>query len=144
MIVSGVGQGLVWTAMFIAVSTGVAPAEQGVANGLATTILSLGEAIGLALLVVVAHAAGSQAAVAIAAAGMATGIVLAFGTPPHPTARRPQRTDSARRAGRHTPGTGSQAWRMPTAPASRSNNRGQVPSNAAQLKIALPMGVRLV
>jgi MFS family permease len=90
MIVSGVGQGLVWTAMFIVVSTGVAPAEQGVANGLATTTLNLGEAIGLALLVVVAHAAGSQAAVAIAAAGMATGIALAFGAPPHPTARQPQ------------------------------------------------------
>ena len=90
MIVSGAGQGLVWTAMFIAVSTGVAPAEQGVANGLATTTLNIGEAIGLALLVAVAHAAGSQAAVAIAAAGMATGIALAHGAPPHPTARQPQ------------------------------------------------------
>lgn len=87
MIVSGAGQGLTWTAMFTAVSTGVAPAEQGVANGLATTTLNLGEAIGLALLVVAAHDAGSQAAVAIAAAGMAAGTALALRAP-RPTARQ--------------------------------------------------------
>jgi MFS family permease len=83
LIVSGIGQGLVWTAMFITVSTGVAPARQGVANGLATTTLNLGEAVGLALLVVVAHAAGNQAAVAVAAAGMAVGLALALGLPGH-------------------------------------------------------------
>jgi hypothetical protein len=63
MIGTGGGQGLVWTAMFTTVSTGVAPAEQGVANGLATTAFNLGEAIGLAVLVVIAGTAGTQAAV---------------------------------------------------------------------------------
>jgi MFS family permease len=81
MVVSGVGQGLVWTAMFITVSTGVDPREQGVANGLATTTLNLGEAIGLALLVAVASIAGSQVAVLIAAAAMLPGIALAIAVP---------------------------------------------------------------
>jgi len=78
MVVSGVGQGLVWTAMFITVSAGISPAEQGVANGLATTTLNLGEAIGLAVLAVAAGRAGSQAAVAISAAAMTAGVALAL------------------------------------------------------------------
>jgi MFS family permease len=81
LVVAGVGQGVVWTSMFIVVSTGVAPVEQGVANGLATTTLNLGEAIGLAALVVVADAAGIRAAVAVSAAGMTAGIVLARTAP---------------------------------------------------------------
>ncbi|SDN17198.1 MFS transporter [Actinacidiphila guanduensis] len=54
LVVSGLGQGVVWTAMWIAAATGVSPQEQGVANGMATTTLSLGNAIGLAVLVAVA------------------------------------------------------------------------------------------
>ncbi|WP_202034902.1 MFS transporter [Streptomyces albus subsp. chlorinus] len=46
LIVSGVGQGIVWTAMWIAAATGTAPREQGVANGIASTALNLGNAIG--------------------------------------------------------------------------------------------------
>ncbi|WP_203589702.1 MFS transporter [Streptomyces sp. SID13031] len=54
LIVSGVGQGIIWTAMWIAASTGTAAEEQGVANGIASTTLNLGNAIGLAVFTVVA------------------------------------------------------------------------------------------
>jgi MFS family permease len=53
LIVSGVGQGIVWTAMWIAAGSAVDPERQGVANGLASTSLNLGYAIGLAVLVAV-------------------------------------------------------------------------------------------
>ncbi|KZB88737.1 MFS transporter [Amycolatopsis regifaucium] len=101
LVVSGVGQGLVWTAMFIAASSGVAPEEQGVANGLATTTLNLGYAIGLAVLVAVANAGtgglsddearvasadGGFVAVLLAAAGMLLGLLI---TLVHPSASEP-------------------------------------------------------
>jgi predicted MFS family arabinose efflux permease len=93
LVVSGVGQGLVWTAMWIAASTGVAPERQGVANGMASTALNLGNAIGLAVLTAVANdgtggrtgdllraaiADGSRTAVLLAAAGMAAGMLAAL------------------------------------------------------------------
>jgi EmrB/QacA subfamily drug resistance transporter len=55
LIVSGVGQGIVWTAMWIAAATGTAPQEQGVANGIASTALNIGNAIGLAIFTVIAE-----------------------------------------------------------------------------------------
>ncbi|MFH8933086.1 MFS transporter [Streptomyces griseosporeus] len=54
LVVSGVGQGIVWTAMWIVAATGTAPQEQGVANGIASTALNIGNAIGLAVFTVVA------------------------------------------------------------------------------------------
>ncbi|MEU4395368.1 MFS transporter [Kribbella sp. NPDC023855] len=57
LVVMGVGQGIVWTAMWIASSTGIAAAEQGVANGIASTTLNLGNAIGLAVFTVIAGSA---------------------------------------------------------------------------------------
>ncbi|MER6584086.1 MFS transporter, partial [Nonomuraea sp. NPDC001023] len=54
LIVSGVGQGIVWTAMWIAAATGTATHEQGVANGIASTALNIGNAIGLAVFTVIA------------------------------------------------------------------------------------------
>ncbi|MEW9555491.1 MFS transporter [Nonomuraea sp. NPDC050783] len=54
LVVSGLGQGIVWTAMWIAAATGTAAGEQGVANGIASTALNLGNAIGLAVFTVVA------------------------------------------------------------------------------------------
>ncbi|MGV9534335.1 MFS transporter [Streptosporangium sandarakinum] len=55
LIVSGLGQGVVWTAMWIAAATGTAPHEQGVANGVASTTLNIGNAIGLAVFTVIAE-----------------------------------------------------------------------------------------
>jgi predicted MFS family arabinose efflux permease len=40
LVVSGVGQGIVWTAMWIAAATGTASHEQGVANGIVSTSLN--------------------------------------------------------------------------------------------------------
>ncbi|NUW46172.1 MFS transporter [Nonomuraea rhodomycinica] len=54
LVVSGLGQGVVWTAMWIAAATGTAAHEQGVANGIASTALNLGNAIGLAVFTVIA------------------------------------------------------------------------------------------
>jgi predicted MFS family arabinose efflux permease len=53
--VLSVADGVVFTTMFIAAGTGVADGDQGVASGIATTSTSLGAAVGLALLVLVAN-----------------------------------------------------------------------------------------
>ncbi|GAA4601248.1 MFS transporter [Actinoallomurus liliacearum] len=96
LIVSGVGQGITWTAMWIAAAAGVAPREQGVASGMASTTLNLGNAIGLAVLVAIANsraggssgpvlrssiADGSRTAVFIAAGGMLFGLLVAVLSP---------------------------------------------------------------
>lgn len=83
LLVSGLGQGVIWTAMFITSATGVPSHEQGVANGIATTALNLGSAIGLAVLVAVAGVlgdsvvVGGQWAVLISAGGMLAGLFAA-------------------------------------------------------------------
>ena len=55
LILISVGDGVVFTTMFIAAGTGVADGEQGVASGIASTSTSIGAAVGLALLVLVAN-----------------------------------------------------------------------------------------
>src|SRR5262245_13807958 len=50
------GDGLVFTVMFIAASTGVTDWEQGVASGIVSTAAGVGAAVGLAVLVLVANA----------------------------------------------------------------------------------------
>ncbi|WP_410655440.1 MFS transporter [Amycolatopsis sp. lyj-112] len=117
LIVSGVGQGLVWTAMFIAASSGVAPEEQGVANGMATTTLNLGYAIGLAILIAIANAgvgglSGEEAriasadggfiAVLLAAAGMLLGLLI---TLVHPKASEPSTPRDGLKTGESEPAT---------------------------------------
>jgi EmrB/QacA subfamily drug resistance transporter len=54
LILISIGDGVVFTTMFIAAGTGVDDREQGVASGIASTSTSLGAAVGLALLVLVA------------------------------------------------------------------------------------------
>lgn len=96
LLISGLGQGVVWTGMWIAAGSGVSPDEQGVANGMASTTLNIGNAVGLAILIAVANAgvAGLQGeplragladggflAVAIAAAGMAVGAGVTLALP---------------------------------------------------------------
>ncbi|MET9450183.1 hypothetical protein [Streptomyces cinerochromogenes] len=91
LIVSGVGQGIVWTAMWIAASTGTAPQEQGVAGGVASTALNLGNAMGLAVFTVIAGigtegkagealrsatADGEFLVVLLTAAGMVVGLLV--------------------------------------------------------------------
>ncbi|MET7815860.1 MFS transporter [Streptomyces sp. NPDC005395] len=101
LILSGIGQGIVWTAMWIAASTGVAPNEQGIANGMASTTLNIGNAIGLAVLTAIADAGtdgkagdalrhatadGEFLVVLLTAAGMLVGLLITLGLPRKVTA----------------------------------------------------------
>ncbi|RWN48195.1 MAG: MFS transporter [Mesorhizobium sp.] len=96
LIISGVGQGIVWTAMWIAAASGVAPDEQGVASGMACTTLNIGNAIGMATLIAIANshvggltgdalkaaiAYGIQIAFWLAAAGIFVTLLAAFALP---------------------------------------------------------------
>jgi MFS family permease len=60
------GDGIVFTAMFIAAATGVTDRQQGVASGLASTGSGVGAALGLAILVLIANRGGDGAPVATA------------------------------------------------------------------------------
>jgi EmrB/QacA subfamily drug resistance transporter len=55
LIAISIGDGTVFTTMFIAAGTGVSGEEQGVASGIASTSTSIGAAVGLAVLVLVAN-----------------------------------------------------------------------------------------
>jgi EmrB/QacA subfamily drug resistance transporter len=111
LIVSGVGQGIVWTAMWIATAAGVSPREQGVANGMAATTLNVGNAIGLAILIAIANsgldgltgdqlraaiADGSRTAVILAAVGIVLGALITLALPRKagPGAQDPARPSS--------------------------------------------------
>jgi MFS family permease len=59
LVALSIGDGIVFTAMFIAAGTGVPDREQGVASGAASTATQAGAAVGLALLVLVANAGTS-------------------------------------------------------------------------------------
>ncbi|TDD93444.1 MFS transporter [Actinomadura rubrisoli] len=93
MLIFSFGQGIVFTTMFAAASTGVPPHEYGVASGMASTGLQVGSAVGLAVLVGVANAGtggrtgealrvavtdGLREAVFVAAVGIAALIPVAF------------------------------------------------------------------
>ncbi|MBV9023631.1 MAG: MFS transporter, partial [Streptomycetaceae bacterium] len=89
IVLLGLGQGAAWTGMWIIVSSGVAPEDQGVASGLASTTLQVGGAIGLAVLVAVADDVGRgssgnglldgiRAAVLVIAGGICCGVLMTF------------------------------------------------------------------
>jgi predicted MFS family arabinose efflux permease len=56
VLVWGTSAGLAFPALFVSVSTGVVPQQQGVASALASTSQYLGSAVGLAALVAIANA----------------------------------------------------------------------------------------
>ncbi|WP_432057679.1 MFS transporter [Streptomyces sp. bgisy022] len=58
LLVLSLGQGIVFTTMFAAATTGVRAADQGIGSGIATTGQQIGGAVGLAVLIAVADAAG--------------------------------------------------------------------------------------
>ena len=93
LIVSGIGQGIVWTAMWISAASGVHHDEQGIASGMASTTLNVGNAIGLAVLIAIANrhigglngealglalSEGLRTAFWIATAGIALSILVAL------------------------------------------------------------------
>ncbi|WP_199614337.1 MFS transporter [Paenibacillus alkalitolerans] len=96
LIISGIGQGITWTGMWIAASSGVSEEEQGVASGMASTTLNIGNAVGLAVLIAIANsniqgktgdslleamASGERTAIYLAALGMLVGLVIALFLP---------------------------------------------------------------
>jgi EmrB/QacA subfamily drug resistance transporter len=102
LILVSVGDGVVFTTLFIAAGTGVDDREQGVAAGIASTSTSVGAAVGLALLVLVANsgtdglagealqiakADGLSAAVLVVAAGIAATALVALRLRSDPTPR---------------------------------------------------------
>jgi EmrB/QacA subfamily drug resistance transporter len=78
LILSGVAQGIVWTGMWIAAASGVHHDEQGVASGMASTTLSVGNAIGLAVLIAVANAHTGGLVGQAQRTAMASGIRIAL------------------------------------------------------------------
>jgi EmrB/QacA subfamily drug resistance transporter len=99
-----IGDGVVFTTMFIAAGTGVADREQGIASGIASTSTSLGAAVGLALLVLVANAGtdglagealrratadGLSSAVLVVAGGIAATALVAVNLRPRPRGAAP-------------------------------------------------------
>jgi MFS family permease len=105
LILLSIGDGVVFTAMFIAAGTGVADSEHGVASAIASTSTSVGAAVGLALLVLVANAGtdglageplrvatadGLSDAVLVVAGGIAATALVALNLRPAPrTAAEP-------------------------------------------------------
>jgi MFS family permease len=102
LILLSIGDGVVFTTMFIAAGTGVADREQGIASGLASTSTSVGAAVGLAVLVLVATsgtdgltgealrtatADGLSTAVLVVAAGIAAIALVALNLRPSATTR---------------------------------------------------------
>ena len=59
LVALSIGDGVVFTTMFIAASTGVTDHEQGVASGIVSTSSGIGAVVGLAVLVLVANS-GSE------------------------------------------------------------------------------------
>ena len=93
LVALSIGDGITFTTMFIAAGTGVSDDEQGVASALASTSTSIGAAVGLAALVLVANAGtggragealriatadGLSTAVLVVAAGIAATALLAL------------------------------------------------------------------
>ncbi|MFD0308254.1 MFS transporter [Streptomyces sp. NPDC127119] len=89
IVLLGLGQGAAWTGMWIAASAGIAPGDQGVASGMASTALQVGGAVGLAVLVATAGGIGQNAsgpalldgirtAVLVVAAGIGCGALALF------------------------------------------------------------------
>jgi MFS family permease len=83
LVALSIGDGVVFTTMFIAAATGVSDRQQGIASGIASTGSGVGAAVGLAILVLVATAgldglSGEQLRIATAD-GISTTLFVAAG-----------------------------------------------------------------
>jgi hypothetical protein len=107
MVVLNVPQGVIFTAMFAAASTGTDWQDQGVASGVVSTGQQVGSAVGLAVLVAVANSStvghsgadllaatstGLRNAVLVAVAGMLLTLLVAvnFRRPPSAESAEPE------------------------------------------------------
>jgi len=96
LIAVSIGDGVVFTSMFIAAATGVTNREQGIASGIVSTGSGIGAAVGLAILVLVANsgnkglvgeglriatAEGISTAVFVVAGGILMTLVIALNVP---------------------------------------------------------------
>jgi MFS family permease len=102
LVALSIGDGVVFTTMFIAATTGIADREQGIASGIASTGSGVGAAVGLAILVLIATAGldglsgaplrtatadGISTAMFVIAGGIVLTLLTAFTrcpTPPEP------------------------------------------------------------
>ena len=99
LVALSIGDGVVFTTMFITAATGVANREQGIASGIASTGSGIGAAVGLAILVLVATsglggltgdalriatAHGTSTALFAVAAGIALTLLVALTLRPEP------------------------------------------------------------
>ncbi len=83
LVLVSIGDGIVFTTMFIAAATGVPAREQGIASGIVSTGAGIGAAVGLAILVLVANS-GTQGLVGedlriVTAAGIRTAVLVIAG-----------------------------------------------------------------
>jgi EmrB/QacA subfamily drug resistance transporter len=96
LVAVSIGDGVVFTTMFIAAATGVTNREQGIASGIVSTGSGIGAAVGLAILVLVANsgtkeligeglriatAEGISTAVFVVAGGILVTLVIALNVP---------------------------------------------------------------
>src|SRR5262249_15553369 len=103
LVVVSIGDGIVFTTMFIAAATGVTDREQGVASGIVSTGSGIGAAVGLAVLVLVANsgtkgvvgeglliatAEGIRAAAFVIAGGIVVTLLIALNLRTAPDAAR--------------------------------------------------------
>jgi predicted MFS family arabinose efflux permease len=80
-LLDGLGQGITWTLMWIAATSGIATEDRGIASGMASTAQQSGAALGLALLVGIATAglpAGASVTIAASVDAIISGIRSAF------------------------------------------------------------------
>ncbi|WP_419992835.1 MFS transporter [Streptomyces boninensis] len=111
IVIFSVAQGVVWTAMFAAATTGVEEKLQGLASGLATSGQQVGAAVGLAVLVAVSNAVtgkdpapselsdGLQAATYTSAALIVLTVGLALMLPKVAAAPAPAEAEAPARVG---------------------------------------------
>lgn len=78
LIISGTGQGIVWTAMWIASGSGVKHNEQGIASGMASTTLNVGNAVGIALLIALSGSGAENLQQETSASNLENALQLAF------------------------------------------------------------------
>ncbi|MCM2422657.1 MFS transporter [Streptomyces sp. RKAG293] len=104
IVLLSLGQGLAWTAMFVAAGTGVDPHHQGIASAMASTTQQIGSAVGLAILVAIANSGlrtstGPDLIPGLRTAGLTAAALTLLGVGIALTLRRPAATQSAPVAG---------------------------------------------